>query len=115
MILANEKWFQGLPADLRHILLTGAKMGAVAENGKRMFEARVTMVDAPAQEGHGSVRADPGRSGDVPQSEPGAGVGVAGKAARRREGFDRWAIKAVKDAETANCSRGESGEVAPPT
>jgi len=51
MILANEKWFQGLPADLRQILLTGAKMGAVAENGKRMFEARVTMVDALRKKG----------------------------------------------------------------
>jgi C4-dicarboxylate-binding protein DctP len=42
MILANEKWFQGLPADLRQILVTGAKMGAIAEHGRRTLEARVT-------------------------------------------------------------------------
>jgi C4-dicarboxylate-binding protein DctP len=42
MILANEKWFQGLPADLRQILLTGAKMGAITEHGRRTLEARVT-------------------------------------------------------------------------
>ena len=51
MILANEKWFQGLPADLRQILLTGAKMGAIAEHGKRMYEARVSAIDALRKKG----------------------------------------------------------------
>lgn len=51
MILANEKWFQGLPADLRQILLTGAKMGAIAEHGRRMLEARVTAIDALRKKG----------------------------------------------------------------
>jgi len=51
MILANEKWFQGLPAELRTILLTGAKMGAIAEHGKRMLEGRVTAIDALKKKG----------------------------------------------------------------
>jgi tripartite ATP-independent transporter DctP family solute receptor len=51
MILANEKWFQGLPQDLKTILLTGAKMGAITEHGKRMYEARVSAIEELRKKG----------------------------------------------------------------
>ncbi len=51
MILANEKWFQSQPADLKALLLTGAKMGAITEHGRRTFEARVSAVDALRKKG----------------------------------------------------------------
>jgi len=108
MILANEKWFQGLPADLRQILLTGAKMGAVAENGKRMFEARVTMVDALRKKGMDVYVPNPGRGRDVPQGQPGTRDGVAGEAARRWKGVDRRRRQGGQGCRGRHCPRGES-------
>jgi tripartite ATP-independent transporter DctP family solute receptor len=101
MILANEKWFQGLPADLRHILLTGAKMGAVAENGKRMFEARVTMVDALRKKGMDVYVPTPAEVATFrnPSQQP-VMEWLAKQPGVGKEMIDA-AVKAVKDAEAA--------------
>jgi C4-dicarboxylate-binding protein DctP len=101
MILANEKWFQGLPADLRQILLTGAKMGAVAENGKRMFEARVTMVDALRKKGMDVYVPTPAEVATFrnPSQQP-VMEWLAKQPGVGKEMIDA-AVKAVKDAEAA--------------
>jgi len=101
MILANEKWFQGLPADLRQILLTGAKMGAVAENGKRMFEARVSMVDALRKKGMDVYVPTPAEVATFrnPSQQP-VMEWLAKQPGVGKEMIDA-AVKAVKDAEAA--------------
>jgi len=86
MILANEKCSRVCRPDLRQILLTGAKMGAVAENGKRMFRARVTMLTRCAR-GHGRVRCRPRPSRNVPQAS--RTVMECWRSSRRRTKVDR--------------------------
>jgi TRAP-type C4-dicarboxylate transport system substrate-binding protein len=39
---ANEKWWQTLPAGLKSIILTGARLGGSTETGLRLYENRVS-------------------------------------------------------------------------
>ena len=101
MILANEKWFQGLPADLRQIMLTGAKMGAVAENGKRMFEARVSMVDALRKKGMDVYVPTPAEVGTFRKASQGPVMEWLAKQPGVGKELIDAAVKAVKDSEAA--------------
>jgi len=99
MILANEKWFQGLPADLRQILLTGAKMGAIAEHGKRMFEAHVSAIDALRKKGMEVYVPTPAEVDTFRKASQGPVVEWLTKQIGKE--LVDGAFKAVKDAEQA--------------
>jgi tripartite ATP-independent transporter DctP family solute receptor len=44
-LMINEQFFQGLPAELRAVVVTGARMAAATEYGERNYQARVTAVE----------------------------------------------------------------------
>lgn len=101
MILANEKWFQSLPADLRGILLTGAKMGAIAEHGRRTLEARVTAVDALRKKGMDVYVPTPAELETFRKASQGPVMEWLVKQPGVGKELVDAAIKAVKDAEQA--------------
>lgn len=101
MILANEKWFQGLPADLRQILLTGAKMGAIVEHGKRMFEARVSAIGELRKRGMDVYVPTPAEKETFRKSSQGPVMEWLIKQPGVGKELVDSALKAVKDAEQA--------------
>jgi tripartite ATP-independent transporter DctP family solute receptor len=50
-LMMNEAFFQSLPADLREVVVTGARMAAATEYGERNYQARVSAVDKLREHG----------------------------------------------------------------
>jgi C4-dicarboxylate-binding protein DctP len=107
MILANEKWFQSLPADLKTILLTGGKMGAIAEHGKRMLEGRVTAIDALKKKGMEVYVPTPAEVETFRKASQGPVIEWLAKQPGVGKELVDQAIKTVKDIEASIAREGQ--------
>ena len=50
-LVMSEQFFQSLPADLRVVVVTGARMAAATEYGERNYQSRVSAVEALEERG----------------------------------------------------------------